>query len=93
MSANTFIINFFSLSEIIALIVIARLWMRHRLKIFPCLIWSVVLLVPFFGLMVYVFLHEEPEAHPYKAGDSGWNVGGDGSPYSGHSGDGGDGGH
>lgn len=91
MPANTLAIILLSLLEIFALIIIARLWMRQRVKFLPRLIWSVVLLVPFLGLMVYVFLHEEPEAHPYRTGDSGWNVGGGGD--SGGDSGGGHGGH
>jgi hypothetical protein len=60
-------------------------------NLLPRLLWSVVLLVPFFGLVVYVFLREEPEGHPptaleivdgilaaegMVAGDSGGNHGG-----------------
>jgi energy-coupling factor transporter transmembrane protein EcfT len=71
------------LFEIVALIVIVRLWMRRRMKIIPRVLWSVVLLLPFFGLLVYVFLHEEPQGHPDRVGDSGWNVGSDGGDSGG----------
>ena len=91
MSVNTLGIILFSLLEIVAIIVAARLMMRSRVKFLPRLIWSVVLLVPFFGLMAFLFLHEEPEAHPYRTGDSGWNFGG-GGDGGGDSG-GGHGGH
>jgi F0F1-type ATP synthase assembly protein I len=91
MSANTLGIILLSLSEIVALSIIVRLWVRQRVKFLSRLIWSVVLLVPFFGLMAYLFLHEEPEAHPYRTGDSGWNVGGGGD--SGGDSGGGHGGH
>lgn len=50
--------------ELIALIVIVRLWMRRPLRIVPTIFWSLVLLVPFFGLLLYFFLRDEPEAHP-----------------------------
>jgi hypothetical protein len=91
MSVSTPLIIVYSLLEIVALIVIVRLWMRRRAKFWPSILWSFVLLVPFFGLMVYLFLHEEPDRHPYMTGDGGWNVGGDGHG-SGDSG-GGHGGH
>ncbi len=78
-----------SVFEIAALIVITRLWMQRRVRIVPRLFWSVMLLVPFFGLILYLFLHEDPEAHPYRSGDSGWNVGSDDGGHSG----GGHGGH
>jgi hypothetical protein len=89
MSVNPLTVILSSLFEIVALIVIIRLWMRRRVKIFPRVLWSVILLVPFFGLLVYFFLHEEPEGHPYRVGDSGWNVGSNGGGDSG----GGHGGH
>jgi hypothetical protein len=91
MSADTSTIVLVSLSELVALVVTVRLWMRRRAKFWPRLLWSIVLLVPFFGLMMYLFIHEEPESHPYMTGDGGWNVGGDGHG-SGDSG-GGHGGH
>jgi hypothetical protein len=86
MPENTLAIILFSLLEIVALIFVVRLWMRRRVKFLPRLIWSVVLLVPFFGLMVYLFLHEEPERHPDTVGDSGWNVGSGGDSGDGHGG-------
>lgn len=68
--------------------------MRPRVKFLASVFWSVVLLVPFFGQMVYLFLHEDPEGHPDIVGDSGWNVGSSGNgggDYGG--GGGGHGGH
>ena len=94
MPVNTLAVILGSLSEVVALIFIARLWTRRRAKFVPRLLWSVLLLVPFFGLMVFLFLHEEPEGHPDIVGDSGWNVGSGGNgggDYGG--GDGGHGGH
>jgi hypothetical protein len=56
----------FGAFEIIALIVIARMWMKrcHRRSIVR-VIWSAVLLVPIFGLLAYFFLRESPDEHPY----------------------------
>jgi energy-coupling factor transporter transmembrane protein EcfT len=79
MSVNTLAIILLSLFEIVALIVAARLMARSRVRFLSRVLWSLVLLVPFFGLMLYLFLHEEPEAHPYTTGDSGWNVGSSGN--------------
>jgi hypothetical protein len=83
----------FSFFEIVALIVIVRLWMSRRVKLVPRLLWSVVLLVPFFGLVLYAFLHDEPKhsdnvPDTYRTGSS--SAGDHGCPadYSGHSGDG-----
>ena len=52
--------------EIIALLVIARMWMKrwHR-RLIVRLVWSVVLLVPVLGLLAYFFLRESPDEHPY----------------------------
>jgi uncharacterized membrane protein YgcG len=88
---NLLQIILFGVLEIVALIVIVRLWLRRRVKLVPRLLWSVVLLVPFFGLVAYVFLHEETEGHPYTSGDSGWNVGSSGNGGGDYGG--GDGGH
>jgi len=91
---NLLQIILFGVLEIVALIVTVRLWKRRRVKLVLRLLWSVVLLVPFFGLVVYVFLHEEPEGHPYTTDDSGWNVGSKGNGGGDYgAGDGGHGGH
>jgi hypothetical protein len=59
-------ISFLVLSEIIELLVIARIWLkrRHR-RLVVRLLWSVVLLVPVFGVVAYFFLREDPKPHPY----------------------------
>lgn len=74
--------------EIVALIVIVRLWMRRPSRVVSSVFWSLVLLVPFFGLFLYFFLREEPPAHGEHVADFG-SGGGDG----GGSHDGGGGGH
>ncbi len=57
---------FFAVLEIIALLVIVRMWRKrwHR-RLIVRLIWSAVLLVPLFGLFAYFFLRESPDEHPY----------------------------
>jgi hypothetical protein len=59
-------ISFLALSEIIELLVIARIWLkrRHR-RLVVRLLWSVVLLVPVFGILIYFFLRDDPKPHPY----------------------------
>jgi hypothetical protein len=54
--------------EVVALIAVIRIWMKrcHK-RLATRLIWSVVLLVPFFGLLAYFFLAEIPDEHPYDA--------------------------
>jgi len=55
--------------EVIALIVVIRIWLKRRHKSMMIrLLWSCVLLVPFFGLIVYIFLTEDPDSHPYDYG-------------------------
>lgn len=56
----------FGVFEIIALLVIARMWTKrwHR-RLVVRLIWSAVLLVPILGLVAYFFLRESPDEHPY----------------------------
>ena len=52
--------------EIIGLLVILRIWMRRRhRRIVTRLLWSVLLLVPVFGLLMYFVLRQNPEEHPY----------------------------
>jgi len=53
-----------ALLECISLVLIIRLWRRRR-KISPwqrCA-WSIVLLIPIFGWLLYAFLAINPEAH------------------------------
>jgi len=56
---------FIGVFEIIALLVIARMWMKrwHR-RLIVRILWSAVLLVPVFGVLVYFFLRENPDSHP-----------------------------
>ena len=57
---------FFGVLEIIALIVIVRIWLKRRPRsLAGRLIWSVILLVPLFGVLAYFFLTENPDEHPY----------------------------
>jgi len=53
--------------ELISLIVVARMWQRrwHRRWVIRVL-WSIVLLVPIFGLPGYFFLRPSPNEHPYN---------------------------
>jgi hypothetical protein len=67
---DTFTIIVGAVLEFIALVFIVRLWTRRPLKLVPCLLWSGVLLVPFFGILIYVFLRETPEAHPDRVPDT-----------------------
>ena len=58
---STYII--FGACELIALFFIVRLWRRRPLRVVSSVIWSLVLLVPVLGLLLYVFLSEDPSPH------------------------------
>jgi hypothetical protein len=48
--------------EIIGLVMMVRIWQKRRHKNAAVrLIWSVILLVPLFGILAYVFLNENPD--------------------------------
>jgi hypothetical protein len=53
---NNFVIVVSGVFEVVALAVIARLWTRPRMGIFARVFWSVVLLIPLFGLLMYGFI-------------------------------------
>jgi bacteriorhodopsin len=50
--------------ELVALIVIIRLWLQRRVRIFPRIFFSIVLLIPFFGLLIYAFVASDLEKNP-----------------------------
>ena len=56
---------FFGVFEVIALLVVARMWIKrwHR-RLIVRIVWSAVLLVPVFGVLAYFFLRENPDSHP-----------------------------
>jgi len=54
--------------ELVALIIVFRIWLKRCHKSFIArLLWSLVLLVPFFGLVAYFFLTDGPDRHPYDS--------------------------
>ena len=53
---DTFTIIAGAVLELVALIVIVRLWVRRRMRIIPRIFMSIILLVPFFGLLIYAFV-------------------------------------
>jgi len=62
---NTLAVVIVSVLEIGALAVIARLWLRpRRMSMAARIFWSILLLLPGFGLMMYGFIQNEPENHP-----------------------------
>jgi len=64
MHMDRFAIITLAVLEVIALVVIARLWIRRRHPFVPRILWSVLLLVPLFGLLMYGFLVSDLEKNP-----------------------------
>jgi hypothetical protein len=67
-----------SICEFVALFTIVNLWSRkRRMHVVIRLLWSVVLLVPLFGVLFYGLTRSDPEAHADDVGDhsSGGGVG------------------
>ena len=52
---NAFAIMLLSILEVVALVVITRLWLRRRHRLVPRVLWSLILLIPLFGVLMYVF--------------------------------------
>ena len=53
-----------SLCEVVALLANVHLWVRkRRMPIISRLLWSVILLVPFFGVLFYGWARLNSEAH------------------------------
>ena len=56
--------------EAVALVVIVRLWIRPRHRLAPRILWSIILLVPLFGLLMYGFIVADLEKHPHEKCES-----------------------
>ena len=64
MRVPTYIIVVLSMCELAAFIAIVRLWLRHRrMRFVTRLVWSFVLPIPFFGLLLFLFTRPDPEPH------------------------------
>ena len=54
----------FALLEVIALIVIIRVWRSHAHSIGGKMLWSIFLVIPFFGVVIYWFnVSHSPSKH------------------------------
>jgi hypothetical protein len=62
---DKFAIILFAVLEAIALVV-ARLWLRRRHRIVPRILWSLLLLVPLFGLLIYGFVVIDLDKNPER---------------------------
>lgn len=69
----------FGLCQLVGLIMVVRLWLPGgpRMGIGRRAIWSVVLLVPLIGILIYGLIRGFPSEHTYECPDS---TGGSGDP-------------
>lgn len=64
---DTFVIIYLlGLLEVVALFVVLHLWTKRRMRIVPRLFWSIVLLVPALGLLMYGFIQINPDRNPER---------------------------
>ncbi len=49
--------------EVLAVVAIVLLWRRRDLKKWSKVIWTLILLIPIFGLLLYCFISTNPEPH------------------------------
>lgn len=62
---NTFVIVCLSVFEVISLWLIVRLWVqKRRMPIIPRIFWSLMLLVPVFGLIMFGFICSDLDKNP-----------------------------
>jgi len=57
--------------ELLAILIILRMWVRRHHRAVVRVVWSLVLLVPVIGILAYYFLRESPAKHPVGKG---WNA-------------------
>ena len=70
---NVYLLVVLALLECASLVAIIRLWTRKpRQSLSSCCFWSVVLLIPLFGLLFYGFVPIDPKRHGEIVGSSGW---------------------
>jgi len=53
-----------SVFEVVALCVLVRLWIRKHFTIIPRILVSLILLVPFFGLLIYILIRIDLPKNP-----------------------------
>jgi hypothetical protein len=61
---DTFTIIVGSILELIALYVMAKVWRAPRWRGWRRILVSIILLIPFFGLLIYVFLKNDLAPNP-----------------------------
>lgn len=69
---NVYLLLVLALLECVSLFAIVRLWTRKpRATFLSCCFWTVVLLIPLFGLLFYGFVTIVPKRHSEIVGSSG----------------------
>jgi bacteriorhodopsin len=63
---DTLVILVLCALEVIALFTLVRLWLRRRMRMVPRIFWSLLMLVPLFGLVMFIFIQSNLEPNPYK---------------------------
>ena len=62
----------FSAFELFGLIAIVRVWRRkQKMRVISRIAWTLVLLVPFFGLLFYGLVRSEPDSHSDRVPNTG----------------------
>lgn len=65
MDLDTFIL--LAVLETLAMVVLVRMWKRHRRRhMLFRVCWAVLLLVPLVGVLLYAFIMNDPEKNPHK---------------------------
>jgi O-antigen/teichoic acid export membrane protein len=67
---NTSAVILIAILEAVALVFIVRLWVRCSHRIVVRIVWSLILLVPLFGLLMFGLVGSEPKKHSLKRFDS-----------------------
>jgi hypothetical protein len=65
---HIFLIVVLSVLEAVALFLAVRLWLRHRMRLLPRIFWSLFLLVPLLGLLMYGLVLSDLDENPDNAG-------------------------
>lgn len=59
----------FGISEVVAFVLIGRLWVRGTGMVISRLVWSLVLLVPVLGPVAFLWLRPNVPDHSYECDD------------------------
>ena len=59
-----------TLSELVGLALVRQLWRRKREYLFSRVLWSLLLLIPVLGALLYLLAKQGPDAHSYDPEES-----------------------